>query len=138
MPSVFVFQADLLCEDCGEEARRELNAAGKKPENAQNEATFDSDDYPKGPYSGANTEVDCPQHCHECSEYLRTPLTAQGRDYVMDKIRAFCVARIAGSRYAGDADVLKLWAEDLSENYLPRIEDRTVLDLFLDGVRARR
>lgn len=138
MVRAYVFQADLLCEGCGKVAKNELDAAGRKPADVTNEATFDSDEYPKGPYAEGGGETDCPQHCHSCSTYLGAPLTQEGIEYVLEKVREHCVARIAGSRYAGDADVLKLWAQDLYDNYSLDSAEMEVVALFLDGVKARR
>ena len=47
-----------------------------------NEHTWDSDDYPKGPYADGGGEADSPQFCAHCNAFLRNPLTADGLEYV--------------------------------------------------------
>ena len=43
-----------------------------------NEYTWDSDDYPKGPYPVE--ESDIPQHCGTCGIFLENPLTDYGEE----------------------------------------------------------
>lgn len=106
---VFIYQSALLCKSCGEAARAKLDSDGKRPpvyrEESHNvnafgeasfhpdkfireahESTFDSDDYPKGPYPDGGGEADCPQHCDTCGEFLGNPLTDDGRQYVRDAL----------------------------------------------------
>lgn len=84
--NVYMFQAALFCESCGEEHRNDLDAAGKTPCAPDNESSFDSDDYPKGAYSDGGGEADCPQHCDACGVFLENPLTSEGYDYVREAI----------------------------------------------------
>ena len=73
----YMYQAALLCQDCGEAARAKLDTAGQGPANAADEYSYDSDDYPKGPYADGGGEADCEQHCDHCGEPLDNPLTAR-------------------------------------------------------------
>lgn len=83
--NVYVFQAALLCEACGEAARADTpTPAGY---DADCESSWDSDDYPKGPYSDGGGEADCPQHCDHCNTFLENPLTSDGEEYVRDLAR---------------------------------------------------
>ena len=84
MSSVFVYRAALLCEPCGERTRDELAAKGLAPADPDNESSYDSDAYPKGPYPDGGGESDSPSHCDVCSEFLENPLTSHGRQYVRD------------------------------------------------------
>lgn len=81
---VYLYQAALLCEDCGEATRRHLDADGARPADPEDESTYDSGDYPKGPYPDGGGEADCPQHCDHCGVFLENPLTAEGEAYVLE------------------------------------------------------
>src|SRR5437870_2158559 len=101
--NVYVYQAALLCEDCGVKARLELTAAAKAPADPDDEGSYDSDDFPKGPYPGGGGEADSPQHCdsgtecvnalvcrhgtHELGAFLENDLTAEGLVALADTIR---------------------------------------------------
>lgn len=83
---VYMYQAALLCEDCGRKIRKELDKAGKSPEDPNFEESYESDDYPKGPYPDGGGESDSPQHCDECGVFLENALTDAGREYVEEMI----------------------------------------------------
>jgi len=53
----YVYQAAFLCAACGETLKHRLDADGKQPEDPDDETTFDSDDYPKGPYRAEYKET---------------------------------------------------------------------------------
>lgn len=80
--NAYVFQAALYCEDCGNAIKAELDLAKKTPDEPDDEHTFDSDEYPKGPYSDGGGEADCPQYCDDCGEFLENPLTSDGMQWV--------------------------------------------------------
>lgn len=81
-----MYLAALFCEGCGLEKRRLLDAAGLRPDDPDDETTYDSDDYPKGPYPDGGGEADCPQHCAACGEHLENPLTTDGQAYVREAV----------------------------------------------------
>lgn len=83
----YIFAAALLCEACGDNVRADLQAKGRAPEDPDNESTYDSDDYPKGPYSDGGGEADTPQHCDHCGGFLENPLTRDGYAYVREALR---------------------------------------------------
>ena len=62
---VYMYQAALYCEECGEGIRRRLDEEGATPENPEDETSYDSDEYPKGPEEPSAS--DTPQHC-DCGE----------------------------------------------------------------------
>ncbi len=64
--NVFMYKADLHCEDCGDTIRETLPT----PKDIDNEYSYDSDDYPKGPYSNGGGESDCANHCGTCGVAL--------------------------------------------------------------------
>ena len=77
----YVYQADIYCDDCGDNIRGELHAQGKAPEDVMDTASFDSDDFPK-PYDHRREESNTPSHCAQCDKMLRNPLTSDGYEYV--------------------------------------------------------
>lgn len=109
--NVYQYQAALYCEHCGEEIRQRLTAEGKAPANPDDERTYDSDDFPKGPYGDGGGEADCPQHCDSCDCHLENPLTGDGEVYVTGKILDYLV------RYDGDESTIEQW-----RNYYPECE----------------
>jgi hypothetical protein len=91
--NVYIYDADIYCDDCGEKIIAELDA-----EHVQD--TGDSGDYPQGPYPDGGGEADVPQHCGSCQIFLENPLTEDGYQYVCDAL--------ADNR--GNAEIEKLWA----------------------------
>lgn len=83
---VYIFKASLYCEDCGLDIKKRLDAEGKAPEDADDEYSFDSDEYPKGPYGDGGGEADSPQHCDGCGCFLENSLTSEGFSGVCDTI----------------------------------------------------
>ncbi len=87
--NVYVFQAALLCEACGEDVKAQTTPPeGVDPANPD-ETLYDSGDYPKGPYPDGGGEADCPQHCDICNVFLDNPLTGDGETYVRDAFREY-------------------------------------------------
>lgn len=83
----YIYQAALLCGPCGEKTRKALIRMGKGPENPRDEHTYDSDDFPKGPYSDGGGEADSPQHCDQCDKFLENDLTSEGQEYVEQAVK---------------------------------------------------
>lgn len=98
---VFIYNADLYCEDCILEvciengalspAAREMgwDKAREQWEEAnavESESDYDSGEFPKGPYGDGGGESDSPQHCGGCGEFLENGLTSEGSERVMDAI----------------------------------------------------
>jgi len=65
MPSeeYYIYQAAHLCQKDGEAVRKALTKEGLAPEDPDDERTYDSDDFPKGPYLAESEEIDAPSHC---------------------------------------------------------------------------
>lgn len=96
---VYVFEAALWCESCGDNLKKETNI----PADLDNESTWDSNEYPKGPYPDGGGEADHPNHCMGCVVFLENPLTADGINYVVEALDAF---RLDGR---GDPETLDTW-----------------------------
>jgi hypothetical protein len=73
------------------------------------EADYDSDELPKGPYLDGGGQADTPQHCDACGTFLENPLTPDGYRYVNE-------AFIEHAR-DGNAAVLVEWAKFYSACY---------------------
>ena len=58
---MYIYRADVWCDDCGRAICERLTEEGKAPADATDECTFDSDDYPK--LGLDSDEGDTPQHC---------------------------------------------------------------------------
>ena len=105
---VYIYAADIYCKECGEAIRKEIaeedefRYAKITPSNPDNEWSYDSGEFPKGPYPDGGGEADCPQHCGsgpECHNAIELPdgtkvgawleneLTMDGLEYVKEAIR---------------------------------------------------
>ena len=114
--NAYIYQAALYCEDCGRAIRRRLKAEGFAPENPADECSYDSDEFPKGPFSDGGGEADSPQHCdsgEDClnaivlserliGAWLENELTSQGAAYVREAVEA-------------GGEVAELWAQWYSD-----------------------
>lgn len=111
----FVYQAALYCEECGAAIRAKLAAENKAPVNPDDESSYNSDDYPKGPYEDGGGEADRPQHCDACGVFLENPLTDDGVEYVRERIAE-------NPDWANmDGLVLNQWLRHYGENH-PEIQ----------------
>lgn len=99
---VYIYAAEFYCEDCGEAIRKRVTSEGYTPVDPDNEFSYISDIYPKGPYPDGGGKSDCPQHCGagpECLNaielmdgskvgvWLENELTIDGVEYVREAIR---------------------------------------------------
>ena len=95
--NVYIYAADLYCEDCGEAIRKQITQEGFAPKDPEDEWSYDSDEYPKGPYPDGGGKANWPQHCGAGSEclnaielsdgtkvgaWLENELTTEGVEYV--------------------------------------------------------
>ena len=113
--NVYIYAADIYCKDCGEAQREFLIYKGLAQRDY--ESSYNSDQFPKGPYPDSGGESDSPQHCGsgpDCLNaivlsdgtpigvWLENELTADGVEYVREAIRE-------GGEVAG------LWADFYSD-----------------------
>ena len=112
--NAYIYQAALYCERCGNEIRERLTAEGKAPANPDDEITYDSDDFPKGPYPDGGGEADCPQHCDSCNCHLENPATADGANHIRQSVLDFLCSN------DGAEDVIETWRA-----YYPECEPST-------------
>lgn len=104
--NVYAYRAALLCEDCGPQIRNSLTSRGKAPPNPSDESSYDSDDFPKGPYPNGGGESDTPQHCDSCQVFLENPLTDDGYNYVCESVEMFLDDTTQAS---GNPAVIRQW-----------------------------
>lgn len=157
--NAYIYCADLLCPDCAIVTMNHLRHEGKAPEDWKDENSFDSDDYPKGPYPDGGGESDSPCHCGACGVPLENPLTSDGILYVLsaiqesleeavDKGRALTWDRIMPLKGTGEEDqtwlhgkrhveIVRSWAESLSDYSLEK-DESAIVGLFLELSEAKK
>ncbi len=96
----YVYQAALLCADCGEQEA--LDKFGMTPADANIGEEYTSDECPQGPYPDGGGEADSPQHCDTCHVFLQNPLTGDGHGYVLTALGV-------ALRGDGDLEVVNNW-----------------------------
>lgn len=99
---VYMFQGTLYCEDCGQTIQDKIRKNGKAPEDEDDENSFDSDDFPKGPFGDGGGEADSPHHCDSnemCLNAIKLPcrskigawlgnsLTHEGSEWLSESIK---------------------------------------------------
>jgi hypothetical protein len=81
---IYIYQSAMLCGPCGERTRLDLANDGEAPEDPDDEVTYDSCGFPKGPYLSSDGAADTPDHCDSCGLFLEYGLTTEGEEYVKD------------------------------------------------------
>lgn len=101
----YVYQAALLCEDCAFRTREHI--AARRPElvpaDPEDEATYDSAHYPKGPHSNGGGAADSPQYCDNCHAFLENPLTDDGIRNTLEEIGKALVRAAEGKGFPAAA-----------------------------------
>jgi len=82
--NAYVYMAELLCEPCGENVRLWKTIMREAPADPKDESSYDSDDYPKGPYPDGGGEADCAQHCGLCGVALDNPVITYEKEETTD------------------------------------------------------
>lgn len=70
----YIFQAALWCEACAHVIMQRLKDEDHAPADPSDEYSFDSDDYPKGPFADGGGEADYEQYCDGCNCALGNPI----------------------------------------------------------------
>jgi len=102
---VYIYQADLYCKDCGREICVDLRRESRAPKDPDDESSYDSGDYPKGPYPDGGGEADSPHHCGACEAFLENALTGDGWEGLCDMI----IDYLAGQ--GGREEIIKEWID---------------------------
>ncbi len=122
--NAYVYQAALWCEECIRSIKLDLLQAHMMPNNPGDEKSYDSDDYPKGPYPEGGGEADVPNHCDGCGVFLDNPLTTDGVEYVVGELMDYLAYK------TGDLETLDTWAEHIHWYGLKGHESK-ILECFL-------
>ncbi len=80
----YIYQADVWCPTCAKEIADSIIAEGKAPADPSDEHSYDSDNFPKGPFF--DEESDSPEHCAGCHIFLENPLTTHGEEYMREMV----------------------------------------------------
>lgn len=116
----YIYKADIWCEQCGEAIREQLTKEGKAPEDPSDETSYDSDEFPKGPFPDGGGESDRPEHCaagkdclnaldldgFTCGAFLENDLTTDGIRYLEEQLED-----------PGHGPVVEMWVEFYSHSY---------------------
>src|ERR1700682_111947 len=78
---IYMYRGALYCGDCGEDIRESLTVDGEAPQDPEDELSYDSETFPKGPFD-SNDESDSPQSCDKCGIFLENRLTEEGIDHL--------------------------------------------------------
>lgn len=121
----YIYDADIYCVACAEKIKARIDAEGGTPANPDDERTFDSGEYPKGPYDNGGGEADSPQHCRDCQTPLLNDLTSDGQKYVIEALQEY----VQDGGGSGNGEVLDGWAEQLHDYSLDKSQ-KFVVDAF--------
>ena len=129
LDDVYMFQGALYCEDCGQAIQEEIRQDGKAPEDEDDERSFDSDDFPKGPFGDGGGEADSIHHCdsnERCLNAIELPckskigawlgndLTSEGAQWLSDSIKESMFRDDEHGR-----QVCRLWSLKYSDSISP-------------------
>ena len=109
--NVYIYNADLYCEDCGDDIRATLLRDGCKFD-PDDETSYDSSDFPKGPYPDGGGEADCPQHCGSGPKCINATELSDGNKvgvWLENELTTDGVKHIKEAIQEG-GEVTKLWA----------------------------
>lgn len=122
---MYVYQADLWCDDCATEIIRQLQASNQPN-------TGDSDDWPQ--YADEDqSETDCPRHCAADAECVNALVLADGRkfgclleEYLTYDAREYVLEAVIRDLAAGRTDsiAVMVWADHYGLQIKPDTFDR--------------
>ena len=149
--NAYVYRADLYCEACTAKIKAKGGTTGEgrlcyDPKHETpcrydwcpacldecpepDESTYDSDDWPKGPYPEGGGEADTPNHCASCQLFLENPLTDDGYRYVLNELAGW----LDGQRRAGDGSSMSEAEREWFNFYL----GGNLVNLVREAVRVR-
>jgi hypothetical protein len=105
----YTYQAARWCDECAERIREELATAGRSPADPNDETSYDSDDFPKGPFSD-DEESDSPDHCDAGEDCLCALELDDGRK-VGAIVSGLTEDGIVYVRSATDSPCVRAWRE---------------------------
>lgn len=124
---MYIYKADMYCDDCGKGICLELQREGKAPAHPEDERTFDSDNFPKrcgddNDHGASDSPCHCANHARcwnaqaledgsSVGKLLGTDLTKVGVAYVVEAIY--------DSPTLGGGEVARFWAAKFGPHYDP-------------------
>ena len=124
----YIFQAALICDTCGTLYKQGTDRPAHVDEN--DESSYDSDEWPKGPYSDGGGEADTPQNCDHCGVFLDNPLTGDGETYVRDAFREFVELGRGSLEVLGEWKAAYDWCwDDFYSITFPMMEEEGLTDI---------
>lgn len=108
----YIYGADVYCEACGEDLKSKL----KIPKNPDDENTYDSDEYPKGPYN--SSESDTPQHCSSGKDCLSL-IIINGETYgcfLENQLTDVGISYVEHLHHDNPSAVTKFWIDYYNSN----------------------
>ena len=134
MSLVYIYAADLWCEDDGAALRKELDEEGKGPEDPENELTYDSDHYPKGPMEEG--ESDTPNHCAAAAECLNAMTLPSGHKVgllLTDDLTSDGLRYVAEAVWEGGEVALEVWLDAYADQGTSEVLEEMVYDVLEKG-----
>ena len=77
--NAYIYNAALWCEECAKAIKTTLANSSYMPEDPSDESSYDSGDYPKGPFSDGGGEADSAQHCDAGPDCFNAETLSDGR-----------------------------------------------------------
>lgn len=87
----YLYRGALYCEHCADRIKGNLRQRSPEcvPITSDDESSYDSNDWPKGPFPNGGGEADTPQHCDHCGEFLQNVLTNDGDSWLRNEAAEF-------------------------------------------------
>ena len=119
----YIYDGELLCEKCGRAIREKLKTESKAPIFPDNSWSYDSKDYPKGPFHSDERTNGPLFSCAKCNAPLGSLAISQPQDRIIDPWTDSLV--LSGESSAGYKD------------YIPRVA-KMLISEDEQGDRRRR
>ncbi|TXI90581.1 MAG: hypothetical protein E6Q36_01235 [Chryseobacterium sp.] len=145
MTIIYIYQAALYCEACGARIRADLTAQGKAPADPDDQASYDSDKFPKDQVAG---ETDSAGFCdsgvlssgHKIGCYLEEDLTSEGIKNLQESLSRADLDPVLRRLYKDIADAHNV--EYLTEDQIKelRVQSRwpTAMNAKLPAVQTTK
>ncbi len=124
--NAFIFCADIYCEKCGESFRELITHNGNAPADPENEYSYDSEYFPKGPFADGGGEADTPQHCGNGGLCL-DPTVIGGEKYgkfLENDLTHHGVENVREMHREGPTAVTEFWMDFYESNGYPDIRPK--------------
>jgi hypothetical protein len=113
MTDRYIYNADVYCEACARDIKARIRAEGNEPENPDDETSYDSRDWPKGPFN--DEERNCPEHCGsgpDCLEPHIFPSGFKAGKFLGGSLTTHGVEYVKETHRDRPSEVTKFWIEE--------------------------